>query len=396
MATTTYGTEYVQSSDLVSNWPGSSLSVANRIDDVSLKGNGLNNQTGTTYTLVLTDGGKIVTLNNASAVSVTIPTNASVAFPTGVVIGFTNKGAGTVTLAGAGGVTVNGASLTLAQNESCTALKLDTNTWVVSKGGGIPKADFSDAATGTYTGYKYITFFASGTLTITQAGLADLVICGGGGRGGTGIGQSGAGGGGGAGGFANLTDAYLPAGTLTVTVGGATGPSRIGPYVSPAGGQGGDAVRPADNGGSGGGGGGGAAAAGGTALVSYGNDGGTTSGGTGGASGGGGAGAVGTNSSSSLNGGAGGAGSSTSIAGTTPNGAYVAGSYSFGGGDFPASEPVGQAFINGPHPDCLALPGTWLQCSYNGNFRGAYPDMGWSYDPDLDQFIPPPSPEPAA
>ena len=67
-----------------------------------------------------------------------------------------------------------------------------------------------------------------------------------------------------------------------------------------------------------------------------------------------------------------------------------------GGGDFPASEPVGQAFINGPHPHCLALPGTWLQCSYNANFRGAYPGMGWSYDPDLDEFIPPSTPEPAA
>jgi len=133
MATTTYGTEYVQSSDLVSNWPGSSLSVANRIDDVSLKGNGLNNQTGTSYTLVLTDGGKTVTLSNASAVSVTIPTNASVAFPTGTVIWFTNKGAGLVTIAGAGGVTVNGADLTLLQNQTSHAIKLDTNTWVIDK-----------------------------------------------------------------------------------------------------------------------------------------------------------------------------------------------------------------------------------------------------------------------
>ena len=133
MATTTYGTEYVQSSDLVSNWPGSSLSVANRIDDVSLKGNGLNDQTGTSYTLVLTDGGKTVTLSNAAAVSVTIPTNASVAFPTGTVIWFTNKGAGLVTIAGAGGVTVNGADLTLSQNQTSHAIKLATDTWVIDK-----------------------------------------------------------------------------------------------------------------------------------------------------------------------------------------------------------------------------------------------------------------------
>lgn len=132
MATTTYGTEYVQSSDLVSNWPGSSLNVANRIDNVSLIGNGVNNQTGTSYTLVLADGGKLVTFSNAAAVALTVPTNASVAFPTGVRIPLTNKGAGTVTVAGAGGVTLNGNQLTIAQNRSAELYKLDTNTWVMT------------------------------------------------------------------------------------------------------------------------------------------------------------------------------------------------------------------------------------------------------------------------
>lgn len=130
MATTTYGTQYAQSSDLVSNWPGVSLAVADRLDDVSFKGNGLNDQTGTTYTLVLTDAGKTVTLNNASAVTVTVPTNASVAYETGTCIYFTNKGAGVVTISAAGGVTLNNSS-TLAQNSSCYIQKLDTNTWVM-------------------------------------------------------------------------------------------------------------------------------------------------------------------------------------------------------------------------------------------------------------------------
>lgn len=138
MATTTYGTEYVQSSDLVSNWPGSSLSVANRIDNVSLVGNGVNNQTGTSYTLVLADGGKLVTFSNAAAVSLTVPTNASVAFATGVRIKLTNKGAGTVTVAGAGGVTLNGNQLTIAQNRSAMLYKLDTNTWVMTADPTIP------------------------------------------------------------------------------------------------------------------------------------------------------------------------------------------------------------------------------------------------------------------
>lgn len=138
MATTTYGTEYVQSSDLVSNWPGSSLNVANRIDNVSLVGNGVNNQTGTSYTLVLADGGKLVTFSNAAAIALTVPTNASVAFPTGVRIKLTNKGAGLVTVAGAGGVTLNGNQLTIAQNRSAMLYKLDTNTWVMTADPSIP------------------------------------------------------------------------------------------------------------------------------------------------------------------------------------------------------------------------------------------------------------------
>ena len=43
----------------------------------------INTQTGTTYTFVLTDAGKLVTCDNAAAISVTVPPNSSVAFPTG-------------------------------------------------------------------------------------------------------------------------------------------------------------------------------------------------------------------------------------------------------------------------------------------------------------------------
>jgi hypothetical protein len=63
-----------------------------------------------------------------------------------------------------------------------------------------------------------------------------------------------------------------------------------------------------------------------------------------------------------------------------------------GGGDFPASEPIGQAFINGPHPDCLALEGVWKQTSYSGSFRGCYAGQGFSYDPVADIFVPPAAP----
>lgn len=97
----------------------------------------LNDQTGTSYTPVLTDQYQVlVTRSNASASTLTIPTNASVAFPVGTVITVLNKGAGLVTISGAGGVTVLSAgavaaSPTLAQYKSCALIQVAANTWYV-------------------------------------------------------------------------------------------------------------------------------------------------------------------------------------------------------------------------------------------------------------------------
>lgn len=54
-----------------------------------------------------------------------------------------------------------------------------------------------------------------------------------------------------------------------------------------------------------------------------------------------------------------------------------------GGGDFPESEPIGQAFIAG-----IGLTGTWRQTSYNSNFRGTYAGIGFVFDAERDQFVP--------
>lgn len=97
----------------------------------------LNDQTGTTYTPVLTDQYQVlVTRSNASASTMTIPTNASVAFPVGTVITVLNKGAGLVSISGAGGVTVLSAGAvaaipTLAQYKSCAIMQVAANTWYV-------------------------------------------------------------------------------------------------------------------------------------------------------------------------------------------------------------------------------------------------------------------------
>lgn len=98
---------------------------------------GINAQTGTTYTTVLDDNGKLVTLSNASAIAVTIPLNSSVAYPVGAQINMTQLGAGQVTVQGAGGVTVvstgatASAPVTRVQYSTLTAVQTSTDNWLV-------------------------------------------------------------------------------------------------------------------------------------------------------------------------------------------------------------------------------------------------------------------------
>lgn len=93
----------------------------------------LNAQTGTTYTLVLTDAHKFVTLSNASAITMTVPPNSSVAFETGDQVNLMQLGAGQVTIAAGSGVTIRSAGSKLktnAQYAVATLVKIDTDTWV--------------------------------------------------------------------------------------------------------------------------------------------------------------------------------------------------------------------------------------------------------------------------
>jgi hypothetical protein len=98
---------------------------------------GINAQTGTTYTTVLADNGKLTTLTNASAIAVTIPPNSSVAYPVGAQINMAQLGAGQVTVSGGVGVTVvsTGATastpLARAQYSSLTAIQTSTDNWLV-------------------------------------------------------------------------------------------------------------------------------------------------------------------------------------------------------------------------------------------------------------------------
>jgi len=92
-------------------------------------GANLNDQTGTTYTLQSSDNGKVVTLSNASAITVTVPA--------GLVSGFNcmivQKGVGVVTLSPANTVTVtnrSGGTKTGGQNAIVTIISIVSNYFI--------------------------------------------------------------------------------------------------------------------------------------------------------------------------------------------------------------------------------------------------------------------------
>ena len=92
-----------------------------------------NAQTGTTYTLALTDAAKVVSLTNASPITLTVPPNSSVAFPIGTQVLLYQGGAGQVTITAGAGVTIRsqGTKLKLyAQYAVAGLLKVDTDEWV--------------------------------------------------------------------------------------------------------------------------------------------------------------------------------------------------------------------------------------------------------------------------
>ena len=91
-----------------------------------------NAQVGTAYTLALADAGRMVTLNNAAAITLTIPTNATVAFPVGTRIDILQYGAGQVTVGGSVTIRSAGSKLKLAgQYSGATLWKRGTNEWAL-------------------------------------------------------------------------------------------------------------------------------------------------------------------------------------------------------------------------------------------------------------------------
>jgi hypothetical protein len=96
-------------------------------------------QTGTSYTVVLNDNGQVVTMNNSSANTLSIPTNASVAYPIGTQINVLQIGTGQTTIqavtSGTTSILSTGGTAAApklrARYSMATCIKAATDTWYV-------------------------------------------------------------------------------------------------------------------------------------------------------------------------------------------------------------------------------------------------------------------------
>ncbi len=93
------------------------------------------NQQTVNYTLVMSDAGKVIEMNSASATSVTIPPDSSVNFPIGTHLEIFQRGTGTVSIIAGSGVTAlhSSSSLDIIGQYSTVGLrKSGANEWVAS------------------------------------------------------------------------------------------------------------------------------------------------------------------------------------------------------------------------------------------------------------------------
>lgn len=241
----------------------------------------------------------------------------------------------------------------------------DGSAWVV-----LETTPSSPVASGgvvvTSGGYKYHTFTSSGTFTVTDPGLVDVLLVAGGGGGSRG--------GGGAGAVLLFENYYVFSGSNTATVGtgGSTGNpggvSKFEELIAPGGGSGGAYEFIGNSGPCGGGSGAGDGSVGaGQVLPGFGFRGGSGEAnepGTGRSGGGGGMGAVGANGSSGGNGGAGTDEYSTwATATSTGDSGYFSG----GGGGSSGSGGIGGGGNAGSNGDANTGGGGGGSTSSGGN-----------------------------
>lgn len=90
------------------------------------------NTLSASYTLALSDAGKVVEMNVATVNNLTVPPNSSVAFPIGTIIEVGQYGAGQTTIVPGSGVTIRSAGGKMkltGQYSSCSLRKRATDEW---------------------------------------------------------------------------------------------------------------------------------------------------------------------------------------------------------------------------------------------------------------------------
>ena len=108
--------------------PGASSENYDSIKDIS-------SQTGSSYTLALTDSNDLIKADNATGINITVPKNSVIAFPLKVEINFVQYGAGQITFQPVDvDVTIRSTPglKTRDQWSMATLIKIDTNEWVLT------------------------------------------------------------------------------------------------------------------------------------------------------------------------------------------------------------------------------------------------------------------------
>lgn len=128
----------------------------------------VNAQTGTSYTVLDGDCGKLVSFNNASPVAVTLPQANGSTFVSGWNVSFQNKGAGTATITPTTSTINGGASIALTQNQGMYCSSDGANyTCVLGVGAGGGAGTVTQVVCGT--GLDGGTITASGTCSLSSA-----------------------------------------------------------------------------------------------------------------------------------------------------------------------------------------------------------------------------------
>lgn len=137
----------------------------------------VNAQTGTTYTYLTGDKGKLVTHSNASAIAGTLP-QAGATFPDGWWVDVQNRGAGTLTITPTTSTVDGAATLVLVAGQGARIVSDGTNYFTQRGVGVVPDASItapklSGAQTGSAPIYgcrAWVNFDGTGTAAIRASG----------------------------------------------------------------------------------------------------------------------------------------------------------------------------------------------------------------------------------